>query len=656
MLFPDAMPAAAPRPVTWGNDPAWPNLQGERRIILNAETKGVRWWADDEPIGFSWLLPQSGRMGYAAFGHVAGNNTTPEQSRTFLERELRGIHIDNANTKFDLHTTRRWGVDLTEQGNTFSDVQHKAALIDDNRYRFNIDQLSLDFLRWDVTTDPLGKLPAGIAHEGEFWKLPAWVVAPYAIRNVMQVHRLNAHFDPIMAEENLGKVFALECDVIPVVVEMEKNGTYVDRELLEQWRTAVVAEQHAIMMEVFRSTGLRLDSFDSPKQLQRVWQALSLPILKRTETGAPSFDEEVLRRTDHPMAARILRGGQLADLDSKYLSKYLKGSRTSDGWLRYNLHQLRVGRSEEDKKGTVSGRFSAAGDKDLPVDGLGSGGYNPQQCVAVEKQVERGWCTDYVIRKAFLPGSPSERHHYDWFCADMMQVEYRLFAHYADMAQAFHDEPKQKMIGGKPVWIAGPLADFHALVSEMLLPVNPALNRKLVKNINFANIYGAGLAKFALMLGEINEREFGELAGKGREAWKDPRLQTTRKVKNQYDRMFPKVAVLLKQASEAAKHRGYVCTLDGRRARLMDRFHSALNRVIQGGAADINKRVIVEVYKVRKALGLTMTLTVHDELDGNLRKDADPKRVEAVLNEQRYDLKAPILWDCGTGETWADAK
>ena len=342
--------------------------------------------------------------------------------------------------------------------------------------------------------------------------------------------------------------------------------------------------------------------------------------------------------------------------------------RGSDGWMRFNLHQLRVGKSEEDKKGTVSGRFSGAGDKHIKPDGLGSGGYNPQQVVAVEKQLERGWCPDYVVRQLFVPGSPQARRenpNIKWLAADMMQVEYRLFAHYANMAQAYHADPLQKMIGGKPVWIAGPLADFHAVVAELLN--NPALNRKLVKNVNFAKIYGAGLLKFAFMLGFITEQEFkrlSELSQRCGRDWKkrhallasSPGVVRAGEVNDEYMRRFPAVGPLLKSASKTAEDRGYVRTLLGRRARLTDRFHSALNRVIQGGAADINKRVIIEVYKLRKELGLTMRLTVHDEVCADLADEGFLPRIGEVLNTQYFQLRAPILWDIKFGNNWAEAK
>lgn len=632
--------ARQPIPSDWAR-PEIPELNGEKRIILNAETTGLKWWDGDKPVGWSYCLPKSGRFGYLPIRHRPGDNLPIEQVHAFLG-DLKHVHVENINTKFDLHMAREDGTDLTEQKCTFGDAAHYAALLDDHRVRFNLDQLSLDCLGWNVERDGLGKQPAVIENESEFQYLHPAVVAPYAVRNVEQVWRLIEKFEPSIDEEDLNDVVALEQDILPVVVEMEKNGTILDLDLLDRWRTEVSVKIEDKLRDVFKATGVRMSSFDSAKEIAQVFQRAGIPITSFTEKGAPSFTDDVLRHIDHPIARMIREGGQLADLDSKYLTKYWDDVRKSDGWLRFNLHQLRSVGDGDSYKGTVSGRFSGAGDR--------FGGYNPQQVVAVEKQLERGWCSDYVVRKLFLSN----------FAADMMQVEYRLFADYAEMHAPFHARPLRKQIGGKWVWIQGPLADFHALVAELLTPINPALNRKLVKNINFAMIYGAGLVKFALMLGLITEKEFAEfserLSMRDWSVFDEPGLAKAKQLRETYLKMFPKVKPLLDQASRVAEQRGYVKTLMGRRARLAGRFHSALNRVIQGGAADINKRVLVELYRQRKKLGLTLRLTVHDEVVGDLADTRTVGDVKRVLNKQYFNLKVPILWDAKTGANWAACK
>lgn len=619
-----------------------PELNGEKRIVLNAETEGLRWFDGHKPVGWSYLLPESGRKGYLPMRHRVGENLGVEQVREWLGG-LKNVHIENINTKFDLHMSRADGVDLVEDtGNIFSDVAHEAALLDDSRQRFNLDQLCADVLGWDVNLTALGKQPSEIENESEFKYLHAGRVAPYAVRNVEQVERLAAAFAPQLQEQNLIEVMNLERDVLPVVVEMEKNGTYLDMDLLSRWRDEVKQKIADNLWSIYKGTGIEMTSADSSKQLAQLFKARGIPITSFTkdEHGRdknPSFTGAVLKATGDPMVLKAYETGQLADLDSKYLSKYFDTVR-SDGWLRFQLHQLRAvkDKDSDDVKGTCSGRFSAAGDRE--------GGYNPQQVVAVEKQLERGWCPDYVVRKLFIPG-PGE---IALVASDMMQVEYRLFAHYAD-------DPAINA-----AYAADPMADYHKVVMNLLHQINASLNRKLVKNINFAKIYGAGLIKFALMLGQITLAQFESfnerLRKKDWSVLKEPALAPAAQLNEAYNRMFPAVKPLLDKASEVARQRGYVKTLAGRRARLSGRFHSALNRIVQGGAADWNKRVAVEVYRRRKELGIIMRLTVHDELVNGTLPGFSALALDSVLNAQYYPVRVPILWDTHIGRNWAECK
>lgn len=649
-----------PNPAGWAR-PEIPHLNGERRIILNCETTGLKWWADDLPIGWAYLLPESGRSGYLGVRH-AGGNLPIEQVHAFL-RDLRNLHIDNHNTRFDLHMSRVDDVDLIDgTGNTFGDSGHYAALLDDNRRRFKLDEICYDLLGWDVRTDGLGPIPEEIQNEGQFQTLHAARVAPYALRNVRQVQALIDHFDPLIGAEDLGRVLALEQEIIPVVVEFEKNGVHLDMELLHRWRRDAQTRIDDALMLIYRSTGLLISSPDSNKDISALFRKLGIPITNLTENGNPSFTDAYLKTLDKEPCIHALReAGQHAGLMS-FLNKYAATARASDGWMRYNLHQLKAvkdsnGPSGDDTAGTISGRFSATGDKQskyMRPDQNGTGGFNPQQAVAVEKQVERGWCKDFVLRKLFIPGKDEEC----FFAADMMQVEYRLFAHYANVADAFHDKARYKMINGKLVWIAGPLADFHALVAELLN--NPKLNRKLVKNVNFAMIYGAGLIKFALMIGSITEamfKAFNErLSRKDWSVFKEPALAEAEAVREEYLEMFPDVKPLLDKAKSLAENRGYVHDFLGRRARLLSRFHSALNRIIQGGAATVNKMHLVEQFKLRHTHGFVMRLTVHDEIGGGLKDRRSAYAIKKSLNRQIYPFRAPILWDAHTGANWAECK
>jgi len=339
---------------------------------------------------------------------------------------------------------------------------------------------------------------------------------------------------------------------------------------------------------------------------------------------------------------------------SKYLDKYAATVRRSDGWIRFNLHQLRNSKEEGDDggKGAVSGRFSSAGDE--------HGGFNVQQVVSADKQTSRGWCTDYVIRTLFLAGSPEERRREKkpkWLAADAKQIEYRIFGAISGaeaILEAYRNDPE---------------TDYHDVVQLMLKRAMPDIQRKATKITNFCKLFGAAELKFAWTLGTINDQEFADLdakyrgvRGKGRLIRQNetlPGLVKALEVFDAYDREFPDAARMVKLAKDTAQRRGYVKTLMGRRARFggrNHRVHSALNRVVQGTAADINKLMLVDVYNHREELGLKLRFTVHDELDADVHPDADVPRIEEFFNIQRLELAVPILWDVGIGESWGTAK
>lgn len=648
-----------PMPDGYVPDPV-PELRGETHIILDAETTGLRWWDGDRPVGWAWYLPQSGRKGYLSFGHEGGYNSCDPETALRWMRELRGLHMENANTKFDLHMSRAWGADLAEQGFTFGDVQHRAALLDDHRFRLNLDLLAHDFLGPER-----GKLLLPPGAKSMMAKLPTWMVAPYAVEDVTLVHDLNVVMQPYLTEQELLEVLKVEQDIIPVVVEMEHNGAYLDVEKLFLWQRQARAEYEALMQRIEQASGVTMTSCDSNKETAALFKALDIPITTFTDAGRPSFTADVLKRVAkvHPIIADLYYAGQLADLLSKYLDKFAKDVRQSDGWVRYNLHQLRIGKDENDKFGTVSGRFSSAGDE--------HGGFNVQQVVSPKKQKDKDWCQKYVIRNLFKPAPGTS-----WLAVDASQIEYRIFAHFANdpgILAAYNEEfpgLSDEELRERKV---GRWTDYHDKVQTILQRAKPDIQRKHTKITNFCKLFGASIIKFAWTLETISDKQFKELEEKYdvnkwrardrrfermKEIRKEPCLQEAIEVYDLYDAQFPAAAEMLQLAKKTAAERGFVRTIMGRRARFprKQRVHSALNRVVQGTAADINKRVLVELYKLRKELGLTLRMTVHDEVDADLKDESLMPRIEQVFNHQYIPLRVPILWEAEVGPSWGEAK
>jgi DNA polymerase I-like protein with 3'-5' exonuclease and polymerase domains len=576
--------------------PEPPSLDGIDEIELDCETTGLRWWEGDSPIGVALRIP-NGQTFYLPWGHKPGGNIDEAVMRRWFEREVRNKHITNLNTRFDVHMLYAWGVDLEAQGCTVSDVAHYAALLDDHRRKFSLEQLGQDYVgegKHQITIPGFDPGKMAEYHAGE--------IDAYARQDVNLVGKLKQKLLPMMGTEELDEVRKLEDDVIFPVCEMERNAAPIDVQTLKRWANEIEQKYLRCLWEIYDLTGMRVNP-DSSEDWVKLFHARKLEFVAFTETGRPSFTDDVLKNIEDPVVQLARKAGKYSDLRSKYIVKYDK-TIGSDGLLRYALHQLRA-----DEGGTVSGRFASS----KIVEGVGC---NIQQVMAVEKQ-QAAYGNEFIVRELFIPGNGL------LLSADAKQIEYRLFAHYA----------------ASPVILAAydkdPDTSFHQLVWDLVKPFKPDIMYKAVKNLNFAKVYGAGRNKIASML---------EL----------PREESDRFV-NIYDRMFPEVPRLIRKASDLAESRGYVKTLSGRRARFPDKKfgHKALNRVCQGSAADIMKMKCIELHRERKRLGLTMRMTVHDEVVGDVPDIEAARLVEEQLNRQSYELRVPILWDVNVGPNWA---
>lgn len=631
--------------------PELPDLSNFSDVILDLETTGLRWWEQDRMIGMGLYTPD-GQCRYLPIRHRVGPNLPEEQFFRWCKRELRGKRVSNIRTKFDLHMLRVDGVDLEAQGCTFGDVAHYAALLDDHRRRFNQEQLVEDFLG-----DEAGKVRRSNGFDLNpryFAEYPAGLVATRAEDDVWQVHRLLEVMWPELTRQDLHRVREVEDQIIPVVVEMEHNGAPIDVEKLHLWCQQSEQDVARLLDELYKNHQVRFESPDNREATARLIHALGVPHPLDAETQKPTIADDALATIKHPSMFTLRKAKALASLRAKFLLKY-QSTLDSHGILRYELHQLPY-QEEERGGGAVSGRFSSASMQYYDEDGKRQyAGGNIQQVFGVKSQKNPketfNPTENYIVRSLFIPDRKAHPGAL-WFCADMRQIEYRRFVHYSEserLIQSYRDDP---------------MTDYHQLVHGLIVKLTGKdFERTHVKNLNFASLYGAGLLKIAFMVGEINEAQLLELRGiqarlGNRVAHHDPRVDKTRALYLTYHTMFPEVKKLLHMASDLAKSRGWVKTILGRRARFKEGDHdySALNRVIQGTAADDNKVALIDVHNARHDLGFVPRFTVHDELNGDLlERDALPRMAE-FLNRQRLESKVPILWDSHCGNSWAEAK
>ncbi len=210
--------------------------------------------------------------------------------------------------------------------------------------------------------------------------------------------------------------------------------------------------------------------------------------------------------------------------------------------------------------------------------------------------------------------------------ADAKQIEYRVFAALANarsVIEAYRNDPS---------------TDYHCFVHDRIRPFKPNIDRTTVKNVNFGFAFGASDRTTAITAG-ISIKEAGEITEFCRT-------------------LLPERDPFINKCSYQAEHQGYVTTILGRRARFgkNDTFYKAVNRIVQGSAADLFKCSLRDLYREHKTLGITkLRQIVHDEFNYDRQPDeVYSKRIQEFLDEQRIPLSIPITWETKMGMTWRD--
>ena len=627
---------------------------GIKRIRMDFETTGVAWWAGDVPVGAGVEI--DGRREYIPWGHKGGGNLPKERVDEWFKHEVRDVEIENHTTKFERHMEHNLGIDLESQGCSYRDVALHAALLDNDRRKFNQDELVSTYLTGERKVTHFNGQPLDMSRVAEYH---AAAMAGRATNDVRQVGLLHDVFDKEIRDQGLEMVRDLEDSLIPVTALMERNGILIDREKLKRWRAEAEQEELRINYNISRDVGFKVQPTKSADMI-KVFEKLDITNPYKTDGGEPSFTDEILEEFEyHPTIAACRRSINIASKLSKYLKKYDE-TVGPDCILRYALHQMRT-----DEGGTGFGRYASS------ALGKSSGqkvGCNIQQVIRPEEDDDGNIIEDWCIRELMI--APPGRQ---FITADAEQIEYRTFAHFAATPKVL------------AAYATNPRTHFHKLIWSLIGHLVPGLTYKALKNLNFAKIYGAGLIKLAFMCGFINEQKMMELQSRGLKRWEQQQLEELALmvlVDRIYNEQLPEVEPLMRLASHLAQdrcssycrmddvlhtrfagmenfnHRGYVQTILGRRARFIDgnRAHKAFNNVNQGTAADILKLKQLDVYHERKRLDFTMRATVHDELVGDTSDLEHARQLQCVLDQQAIQLKVPILWAVKMGPNWAHAK
>ncbi len=422
----------------------------------------------------------------------------------------------------------------------------------------------------------------------------------------LQIH--DALFPRIQAEAGLAYVYrSIEMPVREVLFRMEREGVLIEATQLDAMSHELGQKMLELEGKAHKEAGQPFN-LGSPKQIAEIFFGKKgMPVIKKTPSGAPSTDEDVLEKLalDHPLAKILLDHREISKLKSTYTDKLPRMVNPRTGRVHTNYGQTTA----------VTGRL-ASNDPNL-------------QNIPVRTLEGRR------IREAFVAPKGSTI-----VSADYSQVELRIMAHISgdeNLLRAFE--------GGEDVHRATAAEVFGRSLKE----VTPE-ERRYAKVINFGLIYGMSAFGLAQQLGL--ERA------------------TAQAYINSYFVRYPGVDRYMKETRTLAKEQGYVETVFGRRlwlpeirsgnpARRSGAERAAINAPMQGTAADLIKLAMIAVQQWldRERLSTKLIMQVHDELVLEA-PDAELARVKAevpVLMSGVAKLKVPLVVDVGSGQNWEKA-
>ena len=497
------------------------------------------------------------------------------------------------------------------------DTMIASALVDENQMRYDLNNCSKRYTGKGKNETELYEAAKswGVDAKAEMYKLPAIYVGAYAEKDAEITLELWQELKKEILHQDLTSIFDLETELFPCLVDMRFLGVRVDTESAHKLKEELLGEEKECLLSVKKETQVDVQIW-AARSIAQVFQKLDLPFDRTEKTDSPSFTKNFLQNHPHPLVKRIARAREINKAHTTFIDTILKHNHK--GRIHAEINQLRG-----DNGGTVTGRFSYSNP-------------NLQQIPARDKEIGP------KIRSLFVP----EKGH-TWGCFDYSQQEPRLVVHYATLQNLYGvDEVLESYKGGN--------ADFHTIVADMA-----EIPRYQAKTINLGLFYGMGKNKLQAELGVSKEK--------------------AEELFRQYHNKVPFVKQLMDNVMQRAQDRGRIRTLLGR----LCRFHlwepnqfgihkalphdtaltehgpgikraytyKALNKLIQGSAADMTKKAMLELYKE----GIIPHIQVHDELDISVKSK---KHAEKIINimEDAVSLEIPNKVDYESGANWGIIK
>jgi len=597
----------------------FPNLLKYDEIAIDLETKDP----DLKTMGSGSITGRSkivgiavaveGWSGYYPIAHEGGGNMDIRMVLKWFQGVLNtpATKIFH-NAMYDVCFIKAAGLKIN---GPIVDTMIAGSLVDENRFRYDLGSMGRDYLGVGKNEAVLKETAElwGVDPKSEMYKLPAMYVGEYAEQDANLTLKLWQEMKKQMYHEDVEDIFKLETELFPCLVDMRFLGVRVDTEAAYTLKQQLIEEEKECLQKIKTETSVDVQIW-AARSIEKVFQKLNLPYDLTAKTHSPSFTKNFLQNHPHPLVKQIARAREINKSHTTFIDTILKHQHK--GRIHAEINQIR-----SDSGGTVTGRFSYNNP-------------NLQQIPARNKELGPR------IRSLFIPEEGCQ-----WGCFDYSQQEPRLVTHYASLDGLYGvDEVLNSYNEGE--------ADFHQIVSDMA-----DIPRDQAKTINLGLFYGMGKNKLQAELGVSKEDAEG--------------LFRT------YHDKVPFVKMLMESVMRRAQDKGRVRTLLGRRCRFNlwepNQFgihkalpheealaehgpgikraftYKALNKLIQGSAADMTKKAMVDLYKE----GIIPHIQVHDELDISVDNNAD--KIKEIM-ESAVQLEVPNKVDYESGPNWGTIK
>jgi DNA polymerase I-like protein with 3'-5' exonuclease and polymerase domains len=608
-------------PSEWTPPEDVPNLSDAKEIAIDLETydPGIKQtgpgWATDNGYIAGIAIAVEGWKGYFPIRHEGGGNF----DEAILKRQIKKIldlPCDKIfhNAQYDVGWLRWWGLEVKGR---IIDTLIAAPLVDENRFRYSLNELGKDYLKETKSEGLLYEAAKewGVDAKAEMYKLPAMYVGPYAEQDADLTLRLWQFFKIELIKQELSSIFDLETRLLPCLIDMKWNGVRVDLEKAETIKKNLQAQENKVLRQIKKDTNVDVDIW-AAVSVAKAFDKLKIKYEVTDKSGQPKFDKNFLITHKHPLAKMIVTARETNKARTTFIDTILRHSYQSR--IHADIHQMRG-----DTGGTVTGRFSYSNP-------------NLQQIPARNKQIGP------LIRSIFVPNKGCK-----WGSFDYSQQEPRVLVHFAALTGGGlkgADEVIESYKTQDP--------DFHQAVADMA-----GIDRRTAKTINLGMMYGMGKGKLSSELG-LDKFETEDLFAK-------------------FHANVPFVKQLMEQATRKADNVGFLRTLLGRKCRfdkweprafgihkslsLVDAqreyghdlkrawTYKALNRLIQGSSADMTKKAMVDLYDE----GIISHIQVHDELNCSIESKEQATRIKEVM-ENTVELKVPLKVDMEIGPSWGE--